>query len=94
MKKLTRSQKKELLFKQHEKWVGSGKQLTSWKCKFCNKDNECMQPDESDTGSKGYWDSGKECYECGALSFVAVWPSGNTVSQLLSAPKRTNTVSN
>lgn len=60
----------------HKTWIKKGKKLTSYVCPHCLQANTTRQPNKTDVGTKGYWDSARICLHCGAYSFVAVYPSG------------------
>lgn len=58
--------------------VASGSKLTSFQCQHCMEFSSTVQPKKSDVGSKGFWDSARQCIFCGKLNFVCVYPSGKT----------------
>lgn len=72
---------KLLVMERYGRWLKSGKELTTYKCWYCEKEVLTEQPAAGDVGSKGFWDSLTVCLLCGGLNFVCVWSSGRTTSR-------------
>lgn len=65
-----------LVIKDLLKWAENGYKLTAYICPHCNKNLCTRVPTKDLVSSKGYWDSAKQCYKCGKLSFLIVYPTG------------------
>lgn len=67
-------------------WKARGRLTTTWICPHCKKTNECCRPDyidvedcqREDDDDLGHWDSATTCVECGHLSMVKTYPTGQT----------------
>ena len=61
-----------------DKVKAKGRNTTHYTCPNCKKEIETVIPTPAMVDERGYSDGAKGCYECGEVSFVLTWPSGET----------------